>query len=92
MTKAELEKQHAAMARFLIVLCRNSDKFERRLRGAEKHYQRAMRLIKAAGYTYKPPVTYTSRQRVERFLQARKQERRLFGQGPKEARDVSGND
>lgn len=54
MTKAELQKSHDAMAKYLIYLCRFSDVHwgGRREGDTEKHYQRALRLIKQAGFKY----------------------------------------
>ena len=57
MIKAELQKSHDAMAKFLVHLCRFSDV---RLGGCrtvtvEGHYQKALRLIKRAGFKYSDP-------------------------------------
>lgn len=54
MTKAELQKSHDAMARFLVSLCRFSDIHwgGRRTGDTERRYQRALKLIKRAGFKY----------------------------------------
>jgi hypothetical protein len=60
MTKAELQKSHDDMARFLIELCRYSDEHWYGLRDPEtnKRYLKAVRLLKRAGQEYKArPVT-----------------------------------
>lgn len=55
MTKAQVQKSHDAMAKFLIKLCRHSDdKWNgRRKADCNKDYNLARKLIKAAGFPYK---------------------------------------
>jgi hypothetical protein len=59
MTKAELQKSHDALARFLVHLCRFSDNriptHGVRMPEVEEHYQGARKLIKRAGFKYAPP-------------------------------------
>lgn len=57
MTRAELQKSHDAMTRFLKSLCRYSDTVYRGYRSetAEENYQKARRLLKRAGVKYEPP-------------------------------------
>jgi len=56
MTKAELQKSHDAMAKYLVYLCRFSDVKWNGYRDddCEKHYLRARGLIKRAGFKYDP--------------------------------------
>ena len=59
MTKAKFKALNVEMARFLIALCIHSDKVWGARRGetTERHYRRAIRLIRRAGLNYKPPHT-----------------------------------
>lgn len=55
MTKAELKKSHDAMARFIVELCRYSDRMygdSHRGTKTKQHYARAMRLLNCAGIKY----------------------------------------
>lgn len=56
MTKAELQKSHDAMVKFLTHLCKFSDEHWLGYREpiCEEHYQKARRLIKQAGVKYAP--------------------------------------
>jgi hypothetical protein len=56
MTKADLKRLNADMARLLIGLCERSDRVWKNYRSAEceKDYQAARRLIRRAGREYKP--------------------------------------
>lgn len=58
-TKVQLKKSHDAMARFLVSLCRDSDeRLIHRTDEAQRQYDRAQRLIRAAGLKYdKPPMS-----------------------------------
>ena len=57
MTKAEMKKSHDAMARFLKALCLSSDTKWNGSREpkAEANYQKALKLLKGAGFKYEPP-------------------------------------
>lgn len=52
MTKAELQKSHDAMARFLVERCRESDKWAMRSPQVERVYIKARKLIEQAGFKY----------------------------------------
>lgn len=56
MTKAQLQKSHDAMAKFLVALCKHSDTKYRGYREpkVEDNYQTARKLIKRAGFKYEP--------------------------------------
>lgn len=60
MTKAELQKSHDAMARYIKFLCHNSDTRHagHRTENCEKHYQKARKLLKRAGFKYEPPAAW----------------------------------
>ena len=55
MTKAELVKSHDAMAQFIRGLCKRSDVVwgGNREPITDRHYRRALRLLKQAGFPYK---------------------------------------
>jgi hypothetical protein len=54
MTKAELQKSHDSMAKFLAELCRFSDEMYGGYRtgDCDRHYRKAVRLLKRAGHEY----------------------------------------
>ena len=53
----QLRRSHDAMARFLLSLLKFSDKkgMAQREPAVERHYQRALKLVRRAGFEYEEP-------------------------------------